>query len=321
MPRVVTTGRARFAAGDEAGQRGTRVTTTQLRTFVAVAESGSVRAAAERLTVTQSAVSAALSALQRQVGTALVTREGRGIRLTPAGVCYADYTRRILGLLAEATVAAAGEADAGSGLLRLAAVTTAGEHLVPARLVTFRSAFPDVRLHLEVGTRRWVFSLLREHHVDIAIAGRPPHGEGLVTRAVRGNELVVVGAPRFVREMPDPRDVVWLLREPGSGTRDTTDAVLENLQADPPRLTLGSNGAVIAGAVGGLGLTLVSRDAVRAELDNGSLMVVPVTGTPLDRPYHVVTGTVVPPTARLFIDHLLNAADTDRPPFRPPTRR
>lgn len=320
MSQAVTTGRARSAAGDEARHRGTRVTTTQLRTFIAVAESGSVRAAAERLTVTQSAVSAALTALQRQVGTVLVAREGRGIRLTPAGVSYADYARRILGLLAEASVAAAGQADAASGLLRLAAVTTAGEHLVPACLVTFRAAFPDVRLHLEVGTRRWVFSLLREHHVDIAIAGRPPPGEGLVTRAVRGNELVVVGAPGFVRGMSDARDVVWLLREPGSGTRDTTEAVLENLQADPPRLTLGSNGAVIAGAVGGLGLTLVSRDAIRAELDNGSLMVVPVAGTPLDRPYHVVTGPVVPPTARLFIDHLLTA-DADRPPFRPPTKR
>ncbi|MGH7187170.1 MAG: helix-turn-helix domain-containing protein, partial [Pseudomonadota bacterium] len=64
------------------------VTLGQLRTFLAVASTGSVRAAAQRLVVTQPAVSAALATLQREVGTALVTREGRGLRLTPSGVAF-----------------------------------------------------------------------------------------------------------------------------------------------------------------------------------------------------------------------------------------
>jgi DNA-binding transcriptional LysR family regulator len=82
------------------------MTLNQLRSFLAVAESGSVRAAAEDLVVTQAAVSASIAALQKSLGVALVTPDGRGLRLTDAGASYARYARRILGLLDEAGRAA-----------------------------------------------------------------------------------------------------------------------------------------------------------------------------------------------------------------------
>ncbi len=114
------------------------VTLTQLRTFLAVAETGSVRAAAEHLVVTEPAVSSAVAALQKELELALVAKDGRGLRLTDAGEVYAGYARRVLGLLDEARSAAAGEA--GGGLLRVAAVTTAGEQLLPALLAGFAGA-------------------------------------------------------------------------------------------------------------------------------------------------------------------------------------
>ena len=75
------------------------MTLNQLRTFLAVAETGSVRAAAQQLVVTQAAVSASLSALQKSLGVPLLRPDGRGLRLTDAGEAYAGYVRRILGLL------------------------------------------------------------------------------------------------------------------------------------------------------------------------------------------------------------------------------
>jgi DNA-binding transcriptional LysR family regulator len=75
----------------------------------------------------------------------------------------------------------------------------------------------------------------------------------------------------------------------------------------PPRLVLGSNGAVIAGAAAGLGVALVSRDAVGAELDAGRLAVVGAPGMPLDRPWHAVAGAAPTPTTMLFVRHLLDA--------------
>src|SRR5919206_406578 len=125
-------------------------TEARLRTLVALAATGSVRGAASRLTVTESAVSASIGALARELGVPLVEPVGRGLRLTASGAVYAQYARRVLGLLDEGAAAAAAELDPERGRLRLAAVTTAGEHLLPALLAEFRRQHPGIALALEV---------------------------------------------------------------------------------------------------------------------------------------------------------------------------
>ncbi|MEH0639695.1 LysR family transcriptional regulator [Streptomyces bottropensis] len=90
-------------------------TTSRLRAFVAVADVGSVRGAAQRLSLTESAVSAAITALTREVGVPLMEREGRSVRLTRSGQTYADYARTILGLHDEALAAARGDIDLNTG--------------------------------------------------------------------------------------------------------------------------------------------------------------------------------------------------------------
>jgi DNA-binding transcriptional LysR family regulator len=286
----------------------------QLRTYLAVAETGSVRAAAERLVVTQSAVSAALAALHRELGVALVERDGRGLRLTPAGRVYAGYANVVLGTLEEGRNAALAAQDPARGRLRIAAVTTAAEHLLPLLVAGLLARHPGIELSVGVGTREEVVGMLRGHTADVAVAGRPP--AGLVSRAVRPNELVVVAAPALAAGAAGVRELPWLLRGHGSGTRETTAALLEQLQADPPVLTLGSNGAVVAGAVAGLGVTLVSRDAVRDLVQAGRLVELRVPGTPLTRPWHLVTRRAAPATAELFVAHALAEGTWRRPPGR-----
>lgn len=293
------------------------VTRARLLTFLAVVESGSAKAAAARLSVTESAVSASLAALQREVAVSLFEREGRGLRLTEAGSAFAGYARRILGLMDESLAAVHRGVAAEHGRLRLGAVTTAGEYLVPGLLATFRRHFPDVEVTLQVGVRDRIFDLLADHHLDVAIAGRPLSGLGLVTRARRANSLIVVTAPTAGTDLAKG---TWLLREPGSGTRETTLALIESLQIHPPVLALGSHGAVVASAVLGLGMTVVSADAVAHHLRNGDLMPVAVRGTPLSRPWHAVTTAAPTATTRLFLSHLTDpvaAADLAFQPGRP----
>lgn len=281
-------------------------TQARLRAFAAVAETGSVRAAAQRLVVTESAVSAAIAALTREIGVPLAERHGRGLTLTPAGRTYAGYARTLLGLHAEALAAARGDGDAEHGLVRMAAVTTAGDHVLPGMLASFRERHPGVSVRLDVGSSEHVWALLEAHECDLVIAGRPPPVTGLVVRAVRPNTLVVVGSPKAARGFA-VRRATWLLREPGSGTRATCEALLAALDADPPTLTLGSNGAVVAGAAAGLGVTLVSRDAVRGELASGALVTLVVPHTPMRRPWHAVTHRHMPAAAGLLLAHLLDA--------------
>lgn len=279
-------------------------TAARLRTFVALADTGSVRAAAQRLVVTESSVSAAVSALAAEVGVPLISKDGRGVRLTSAGERYAGYARTILGLYSEATAAARGTAAPELGSVRVAAVTTAGEHVLPAMLASFRQEHPDVTLSLHVAPRADVWPMLTHHEVDLVVAGRPPGELAAGIRAVSPNTLLVVGPPAL-RETFDPRAATWLLREPGSGIRAATTVLLDGLDADPPVMALGSHGAVVAAAVVGLGVALVSQASVAAQLDRGALVELGCEGTPMQRPWHAVTQPHATPSTELLVAHLL----------------
>src|SRR4051794_16932307 len=146
----------------------------QLNTFLALARAGSVRGAAAALVVTEPAVSAAVGALQRDLGVELVTRQGRRIMLTPAGETLARYAAELVGLRDQA-LGEIGEVRA----LRRAAVTTAGEYVVPALLKAFMAGHPNVDVSLEVGNRAEVYERLRQRQVDLAIGGSPPAGSGI----------------------------------------------------------------------------------------------------------------------------------------------
>lgn len=301
------------------------MTLGQLRTFLTVAATGSVRAAAEQLVVTQPAVSSALAALQRELGVALVEREGRGLRVTPAGEEFAGYARRSLALLEEAKSAAAGRAEADRVRLRVAAVTTAGERIVPLALRSFRGQHPTAEIVIEVGNRERVWDLLVHGEVDLAVGGRPPTERGLVSMATRPHRLIVAAAlhssgppvPRRKRwrmvSRNDLAKATWLVREPGSGTRATTEEVFAELGLSPAILTLGSNSAIRESVQIGLGITLISADAVAAELEGGMVEEWRYGPLPLEREWHLVArdGEPLPAGARRLLHHLAREGRPD----------
>lgn len=287
-------------------------TLNQLRTFLAVAENGSVRAAAEQLVVSQAAVSAVLATLQRSLRVRLLRPEGRGIGLTPAGVTYASYVRRAVGLLDEAERAAVAAADPEHGELRVAAVTTGAEQLMPALLSRFRQRHPQVGVLLEAGNRDRVSGLLDRRQVDLALGGRPEPHRDVRVQAVRPHELLVVSAPELAARAPQAglpawlARQTWLLREPGSGTRVATETLFAELDIAPLTLTVGSNVAIRESARVGLGITLISGDAAEPELATGQLAVLPVPGTPLHRDWYLVSlpGTLAQPAQWLVSEAL-----------------
>lgn len=275
----------------------------RLQTFMAVYETGSVRAAAEALHVTPPAVSAAVAALEEALGATLFGKAGRGIVPTDSGEIFAGYVRKLLGLLAEAAGAVH---DADRGRVRIGAVATASEYVLPRLVASFIEDHPHVELSLSVLPRDELFSRAADHTFDVVLAGRPPRISGLVTKARRANRLVVVGKPDLDR---DPLSATWLLTGQGSGTRDTALSLLARLQATPALLTLGTSGAAVAAARQGLGVTLVHEEAVRELLDSGALAAYPVPGTPLDRPWQFCTTSEPTAATRLFLAHV---CDPDR---------
>ena len=178
-------------------------------------------------------------------------------------------------------------------------------------------------VRLEAGNRERVRALLDRHQVDLVLGGRPEPGWDVRVLAVRPHQLVVVASPGPGGQRPRPGAALlpwlarqpWLLREPGSGTRAATDALLAELDIAPPTLMVGSNGAIRGSASVGLGVTLVSRDAVAAELADGRLSELPVPGTPLHRDWYLVAhpGPASAP-GEMLLEHVLSHGG-----FRPPT--
>lgn len=265
------------------------ITLTQLTSFLAVVRGGSITAAADELVVTQPSVSAALAALNRELGAELFVRQGRGVRLSAAGEAFAPYAADVIGLLDEGRMAAHEAAAGARRRLRLTAVTTAAESFVPPLMQAFASAHPDVELVLEVANRDAVLDAVLGHRADVAIGGQPPSDDRVEAVALIYNEFVLVtaaddalsGAEQV--EAAELGERTWLLREPGSGTRTLNERFLAAGGLTPRTLTLGSNGAIKQAARAGLGVSLISRAAVEAELSSGLLAAITLARPPAER--------------------------------------
>jgi DNA-binding transcriptional LysR family regulator len=276
------------------------ITLTQLSSFLAVVRGGSVTAAADELIVTQPSVSSAIGALGRDLGCELFERAGRGIRLTEAGAAFVPYAEDVIGLLEDGRRAAREAAGVAACRLQIAAVTTAAESFVPGLMQTFSESHPEIELSLVVGNREDVLDRVLTHRDDVAIAGKPPGDDRLVAEPFMENQIVCITSPddpvaaTGAIEAAALTDRPWLLREPGSGTRVLNERFLEERGLAPRTLILGSNGAIKQAARTGLGVSLLSRAAVEAELESGWLSEICLSDGPEARPWFVLRSAVGP---------------------------
>lgn len=270
------------------------VTLTQLTAFLAVFRRGSVTAAAEDLVVTQPSVSAAVAALERELGVKLTERDGRGLKPTAAGRAFAPYAEHVLGLLDQGGRAAREAVEDARRTLRVSAVATAGEHFVPLLIKVFSERHPELVISLDVGSRADVFERLVAREVDVGITGRVPDDPWLGGEAFAPNELAIVSAPgdplakRQRIEVEELGHCTWLVREEGSGSRALCLRYLRANNLDPKLLTLGSNGAIRQAARVGLGIALMPRIAVEMDLRHGLLAEMSVLAPLPRRAWHVV---------------------------------
>ncbi len=295
------------------------MTLHQLRILLAVAEMRSIRAVADHLHVSQPAVSAAVASLERELKVALLRPHGRGIQLTLAGETLAASVRDGLKAIDSGIRMARSIDDPGSGSLRFASIATAAEQVLLPLLGEFRRDHPGAHVTVQVGNRAMVWRQLADLAVDLVVAGRPPEAAGGRILGRAPNRLVVVGSA----SMPVARrDIAvqlarttWLLREEGSGTREATDELLEQLGIDPPRMILGSNGAVLEAVAAGFGVALLASASLSAAHLARGVIELPCPGTPLQRPWHLVASSDVDlsPTVRLAARLLLSHGRGFRP--------
>lgn len=297
------------------------ITISQLTAFLAVVRAGSVTAAADELVVTQPSVSAAIAALGHELGCELFIRTGRGVRPSDAGRAFAPYAEEVVGLLKSGQTAAQEAGAVAAARLRIAAVTTAAESFVPSLMRAFSRLHPAVELTLAVGNLRDVINRVLTHTDDVAISEQPPRDARLGVEPFVSNPIVCItspddpaaGGPRVTSAALAERP--WLLREPGSGTRAITDRFLMARGISPRTLTVGSNGAIKQAAREHLGIALVSRAAVAADLEHGWLGEIKLADGPAAQSWSVLRSAVGPvrPTVVEFIGFLRNIAEHGAP--------
>lgn len=289
------------------------VTFRQLRLVLALADTGSVSAAARAMHVTQPTASMQLKEIARVVGLPLFELVGRKLRLTDAGRELAATARA----LAQTWDAFEQHVDALKGLargrLRVSVVSTA-QYFMPRLLGSFCNRHPAIDVALEVLNRDGVVQRLRENLDDLYIMSTPPGDLALGDEVFMPNPIVVIAPnadPLAGRRKVPLRDLAghrFILREQGSGTRMTADRFFRRMKFRPQlRLELGSNEAVKEAVAGGLGVGVVSRHALHGLQKEHGVSVVDVEGFPLASSWHIVhpAGRKLSPLALAFRQHLL----------------
>lgn len=277
-----------------------RLTLRQLAVFVAVAEAGSTTAAGRRVALSQSATSAALKELEGVLDARLFDRIGTRLVLNDAGRALLPQARAVLDGAAgiEREFGLGGGEALGSAPLRVGASTTIGNYLLPALIASWRRAWPHSQVDVQIGNTGEVAAAVARLDVDLGLIEGPCHEPGLAVEPWREEQLVIVCAPDHPALRGDPRRrlgvgelrrVPWLLREPGSGTREAVEhALLPHLHQLDEGLRLGGTEAIKQAAVEGLGFTCLSLFAVRDLVALHRLVVVQTTLPRLARRFYLV---------------------------------
>lgn len=290
-----------------------QITLRQMRLFLALAETGSVTAAARAMHVTQPTATMQLQKIAESVGLPLFEVISKKVHLTEAGRELAQSARTI----ANEWEAFDQKMDAIRGLtrgrLRVALASTA-KYFVPRLLGEFCAQYPDIEIALEVLNRSGVVERLRQNMDDIYIMSMPPVDMDVETHIFMPNPLAVIAASTHplvhntnvtLEALQNER---FILRERGSGTRMAVDEFFKNQLFKPNlRLELGSNEAVKEAVAGNLGLAILSRHTLSGNLKHSGVAELNVQGFPIQSNWFIVypKAKQLSPIAKAFLKNLL----------------
>ncbi|UGS39765.1 DNA-binding transcriptional regulator YeiE [Pseudocitrobacter corydidari] len=261
------------------------ITLRQLEVFAEVLKSGSTTQASQMLALSQSAVSAALTDLEGQLGVQLFDRVGKRLVVNEHGRLLYP---RALALLEQATeIEQLFRED--NGAIRVYASSTIGNYLLPEMIGRYRRDFPDLPIELSVGNSQDAINAVADFRVDIGFIEGPCHSADIVAEPWLEDELVVFAAPdspllegevTLSRLSAQP----WILREKGSGTREIVDyLLLSHLPQFRLGMELGNSEAIKHAVRHGLGISCLSRRVIAEQLESGKLVEVTVPLPGLNR--------------------------------------
>jgi DNA-binding transcriptional LysR family regulator len=288
--------------------------TRQLAAFCAVVERKSFSQAAERLGVTQPAVSLQVRSLEKRLGRKLLDRSGRRVEPTEAGAALYRSAQRML-QLEEQLVDELQASDGGElgGTLHVGSSTGPGSTVVPVLLCEFQRVNPGVIVSLSISDTQSVVERVAEREIELGVVGAARRHRGVVFEPFFRDEVVLAVPPKhgFANRtvtLEELRGEPLVVMQEGAGVRQVIEDELRQagvrLRDLEPRLELGLQESAKAAVVAGYGVTFISRAAISADLAAGTLATARVKGLDPAREISLVRSAGRSPTraADAFIE-------------------
>ncbi|MEL6649351.1 MAG: LysR family transcriptional regulator [Bacteroidota bacterium] len=289
----------------------------QLKVFTTIAEMRSITKAAEALYLTQPAVSIQLKSFQSQFEIPLTEVVGRKLHITEFGEEIVEASKKILLEVENMNHKLLAYQGQVAGKLKISVVST-GKYIMPSFLSDFLKKHPAVELRMDVTNKVEVVNSLEENTVDFSLVSIRPERLSLESIPLMENQLFLVGS-RFAERSPSdihPRSILretpLILREPGSGTRQTIERYLAQHQL-PLRtnMELTSNEAVKQAVLADLGYAILPLIGIKNELELGQLKIIPISDFPISSQWQLIwlKGKKFGPAARTYLQYLRKHKD------------
>lgn len=278
-----------------------------LAIFHAIAETGSMSAGAERMHISQPAVSRELKEFERRMGVLLFERMPRGMRLTEAGEMLRDYATRLFEIARMAEAAVRELSEARQGQLSIGASNTIGTYILPHLVARFRHAYPGIRISMFVGNTEQVSQGVSDLRFMLGFVEGPVHMPGLQMEPFSKDEIVpVVSSNHPLNRKKRLRNAdlsgqPLLMREPGSGTRELIELCLHRHGILPGGIVeFGNTESIKQAVLHGGGIAWLPRVCTHRELVDGDLVKLPLKRLAIQRWLNVIRrsgGYTAPPAA------------------------
>jgi DNA-binding transcriptional LysR family regulator len=288
--------------------------TRQLHAFCEVVERRSFSQAAERLGVTQPAVSLQVRALEKRLGTQLLDRSGRRVEPTESGLKLYRAAQRLLALEAEIVSELAEEVTGElAGTFEIGASTGPGGVVLASLLCQFAELHPELHVSLFVFDTQTVIERVADRTLELGVVGAAPRHRGVEYEPFLKDTVILVCPPGHpfagkTITLDDLRDDRLLLMQEGAGVRQMLEDALrrtgKRLRDLNARIELGLQESVANAVRAGHGVTFISRTSVENDLAAGTLVEARVEGLELERQIHLVraAGRTETRAARAFVE-------------------
>lgn len=265
-----------------------KLTLRQMQIFVAVVDTASTTAAGNAIGLSQSATSGAVNELEHLLGKRLFDRIGKQLLLNEYGRSLLPQARSMLALAAQI------EQSTLPQHLKLGASTTIGNYVLPRLLRDYLQLYPDTQCQIKIGNTQDIANAVAKREIDMGLIEGHIYDDQLQLTPWIEDELVIVGSPNHpllrhhhqltIAQLQQSR---WLMREEGSGTRETVDqALLPYIHHFNNTLELGNSEAIKQACAADIGFTCLSRYVVNDFIEQGKLVTIQTSIPPIKRQFY-----------------------------------